>query len=76
MKIMMYEVREDERAELTRQAKKLGISLETSSEVPVVENAALAAGCEGVSILAREKLTGRCWTPGMAWGYAISPPGQ
>ena len=73
MKIMMYEVREDERAELTRQAKKLGISLETSSEVPVVENAALAAGCEGVSILGQGKIDGPLLD---VWYSTISPPGQ
>ena len=58
MKIMVYEVREDEQTELTRQARELGISLEMSREVPTVENAALAAGCEGVSILGQGKIGG------------------
>ena len=44
MKIMAYEVREDEQAELTRQAEMLGISLEMSREVPTEENAVLVAG--------------------------------
>ena len=56
MKIMVYEVREDEQAELARQAEKLGVSLEISCEVPTIENAALAAGCEGVSILGQGKI--------------------
>ena len=58
MKIMVYEVREDEQAELTRQAETLGISLEVSGEVPTVENAALAADCVGVSILGQGKIDG------------------
>ena len=44
MKIMVYEVREDEQTELTRQARELGISLEMSREVPTEENAVLVAG--------------------------------
>ena len=56
MKILAYEVREDELTELTHQAEKLWISLETSNEVPTVENAALAAGCQGVSILGQGKI--------------------
>ncbi|MBP3509718.1 hypothetical protein [Oscillibacter sp.] len=55
MKIMVYEVREDEQAELARQAEKLGVSLEISGEVPTVENAGLAEGCQGVSILGQGK---------------------
>ena len=56
MKIMVYEVREDEQAELARQAEKLGVSLEISCEVPTIEVAALAAGCEGVAILGQGKI--------------------
>ena len=51
MRIMVYEAREDERMELARQADKLGVSLEIISEVPTAENAALAEGCQGVSVL-------------------------
>ena len=58
MKIMVYEARGDEQAELARQAEKLGVSLETSSEVPMAENASLAAGCQGVSILGQGKIDG------------------
>lgn len=56
MRIMVYEAREDERMELARQADKLGISLEISSEVPTAENAASASGCEGVSVLGQGKI--------------------
>ena len=58
MKIMVYEARGDEQAELARQAEKLGVSLETSSGVPMAENASLAAGCQGVSILGQGKIDG------------------
>lgn len=58
MKIMVYEVRGDEQAELARQAEKLGVSLEISGEVPTVENAGLAEGCQGVSILGQGKIDG------------------
>ena len=58
MKIMVYEARGDEQAELARQAEKLGVSLETSGEVPMVENTLLAEGCQGVSILGQGKIDG------------------
>lgn len=58
MKIMVYEARGDEQAELARQAEKLGVSLETSSEVPMVENTLLAEGCQGASILGQGKIDG------------------
>lgn len=66
MKIMTYEVRKDERAELARQAEALDISLEISEDVPAVENAALAAGCRGVSILGQGRIDGPlldAWMP-------------
>lgn len=56
MKIMVYEVRADERAELERQSRALGVELTLSEEVPTAENAALAAGCEGVSILGQGRI--------------------
>ena len=58
MRIMVYEAREDEQAELARQAEKLGVSLETGGEVPTAENALLAEGCQGVSILGQGKIDG------------------
>ncbi len=53
---MVYEVRADERAELERQKKALGVELCLSEEVPTAENAALAAGCAGVSILGQGRI--------------------
>lgn len=51
MKIMVYEARKDELAEIARQAEELGVQAEVCEEVPTLENAALLAGCAGVSIL-------------------------
>ena len=51
MKIMVYEVRPDEQADLEQQAALHGVELAVTDAVPTLENAALAAGCAGVSIL-------------------------
>jgi D-lactate dehydrogenase len=51
MKIMVYEARPDEHAALYAQQEKLGVELEITEQVPSLENAELARGCEGVSIL-------------------------
>ena len=56
MKIMVYEARADERKELERQSRELGVELSISEEVPTVDNAALAAGCLGVSTLGQGRL--------------------
>ena len=51
MKIMVYEVRPDEMAELKAQSQRLGVEIETTSAVPTLENATLAAGCCFVGFL-------------------------
>lgn len=56
MKIMVYEARADERKELERQSRELSVELSISEEVPTVDNAALAAGCQGVSTLGQGRL--------------------
>ena len=56
MKIMVYEVRQDERAELDRQSRELGVELAVTAEVPALENARLAEGCLGVSILGQGRI--------------------
>lgn len=58
MKIFVYEARRDELTEIGRQARTLGVQAEVSEEVPTLENAALAAGCEGVSILGQGRIDG------------------
>ena len=56
MKIMVYEARPDEMADLNTQAARLGVEIETTSAVPTLENASLATGCLGVSILGQGKI--------------------
>ena len=56
MKIFVYEVRGDEREALARASEQFGAELSLSEEVPSLENAGLAAGCEGVSVLGQGKL--------------------
>lgn len=56
MKIMVYEARADELSELHAQGEALGVELAVSEAVPSLENAALAAGCQGVSILGQGRI--------------------
>lgn len=58
MKILAYEVRPDEQPELWRQAELLDIELYITEEVPALENAHLACGCDGVSTLGQGRLDG------------------
>lgn len=58
MKIMVYEARADELAELRAQGKALDVELAVSEAVPSLENAALAEGCQGVSILGQGRING------------------
>ena len=58
MKIMVYEARPDEMTALNQQAERLGVEIETTSAVPTLENASLAAGCLGVSILGQGRIDG------------------
>lgn len=56
MKIFVYEAREDELNAIRHQADQLGIEIYTTPEVPSVENADLAQGCDGVSFLGQGKI--------------------
>ena len=56
MKIMVYEARQDEQAELDRQSRELGVELTVTPEVPTMDNAGLAEGCLGVSILGQGRI--------------------
>lgn len=56
MKIAVYEVREDEKEALELAGAACGAELVLIQEVPDVKNAALAAGCEGVSVLGQGSL--------------------
>lgn len=56
MKILAFEVREDEKKGLQDTAKELGVDLELCSEVPCPENVSRVNGYEGVSILGQGKI--------------------
>jgi D-lactate dehydrogenase len=51
MKIMVYETRADELSALRAQETALGVTLDITDKIPSLETAALAEGCEGVSVL-------------------------
>ena len=51
MKLLLYEVREDEKADIARIAKELKVEVVETGEVTSLENAGMAEGCDGVSIL-------------------------
>lgn len=59
MKVMVYEVRKDEREAIWAQANRTGLEVELSSEVPSLNNAYMTKNCEGVSILGQGKIDKR-----------------
>lgn len=56
MKICAYEVREDEKKDFARMAEKLQVEIELHDEIPDPDTAALAEGCEGVTMLGMGKI--------------------
>lgn len=58
MKIMVYEARQDELAELEAHGRTLGVELTLAEEVPSLDTAQLAEGCQGVSILGQGRING------------------
>lgn len=56
MKICAYEVREDEKKDFARMAEKLQVEIELHDEIPGPDTAALAEGCEGVTMLGMGKI--------------------
>lgn len=56
MKAIFFEVREDERALIAKYAAQFGIEAVLREEILTAENASLASGCEGVSILGQSRL--------------------
>lgn len=55
-KIILYEVREDEKKDIAKYAEELGVETIASKEVPTLDNADLAQGCFGVSFLGMGKI--------------------
>ena len=56
MKIFAYEVRPDEAACFEKLRQEHGVDIVLSGEVPTLDNAALAAGCEGVTMLGQGRI--------------------
>jgi D-lactate dehydrogenase len=48
---MVYETRADEQSALNTQQAQLNLGIDTTEQIPCLDNANLARGCEGVSIL-------------------------
>lgn len=71
MKICAYEVREDEKKDFLDWEAISSVELQLHSDVPSLENADLAAGCEGVTILGQGKidasLLDRYWELGVRY---------
>lgn len=56
MKILLYEVREDEKQYIVEFANKLNLNVIITNEVASIENCHMVEGCEGISILGQSKL--------------------
>ncbi len=56
MKIFAFEVRDDEKEHFARYAKELGVELAITDQVPTLDNAFMAAGCSGVTMLGQGKI--------------------
>lgn len=56
MKIFAYEVREDEKKAFERWAARYQAEIVISEQVPCLENAELAKGCAGISMLGQGKI--------------------
>ncbi len=56
MKILAYEVRDDEREYFECCEKRYHVELTLTNQVPSMENVAMAAGCEGVTMLGQGKI--------------------
>lgn len=61
MKIAAFEVRPDEKTSFARWAKAYNVEVKEYSEIPSLENADLAAGCEGVTFLGQGKINRNFW---------------
>lgn len=58
MKILIYETRADELEAIHKLGKELPIEIQTTSEIPSMENVSMAEGCDGISILGQGRIDG------------------
>ena len=56
MKILIYETREDELEAIRKLGKELPIEIQTTAEIPSLENVSMAEGCNGISILGQGRI--------------------
>ena len=56
MKILIYETRADELEAIHKLGKELPIEIQTTSEIPSMENVSMAEGCDGISILGQGRI--------------------
>ena len=56
MKILIYETREDELEAIRKLGKELPIEIQTTAEIPSLENVSMAEGCDGISILGQGRI--------------------
>ncbi len=56
MKILAYEVREDEREHFAHCAETLPVELVLTDQIPTMGNASMAAGCDGITMLGQGKI--------------------
>jgi D-lactate dehydrogenase len=71
MKIFIYEVRADEEAAILEEARRNGVQVQMTKEVPTLKNADLAKGYDGVSILGQgsidKRMLDRWWLDGVRY---------
>ena len=56
MKILVFEMRDDEAQAVRRQAEKLHITVDTTSEVPSLQNVDFVKGYDGISVLGQGQI--------------------
>ncbi len=56
MRVLAYEVRDDEKEYFNQYSEKFHIDLIMTDQVPTIENASLAQGCEGITMLGQGKI--------------------
>ncbi len=56
MRILVFEARDDERQAIRKQVEKLSVTVDTTSEVPSLQNVDLVKGYDGISVLGQGRL--------------------
>ena len=75
MKILIYETREDELEAIRKLGKELPIEIQTTAEIPSLENVSMAEGCDGISILGQGRIDHCFWRLWQNLTFIIFLPG-